>query len=160
MLMVCRHRPERPPRLPLGLTPERRRTASSLEVAVHDLHRVPGIRQILAESLRDGDAAMLAAGAADADREVALHLLLVRRREIRDEIEEAFVEVSVLRLLLEILDDFGIEAGLRTQRFDEVWIRQEANVEKEIEVVWRLVLEAEADHGDQHRRLVTGQVEE
>src|SRR5476651_2011513 len=57
-------------------------TRSSLVVAVHDLDVVALPLQFFAEPLRDGDAAVTPAGAADPDRQVALHLFLVLRNEI------------------------------------------------------------------------------
>src|ERR1051326_9159980 len=136
-----------------------RKIHSSPAVPVDDLDRVPPLQQVVAEALGDGDAAVLAAGAADADREVALHLAAVLRREIGHEVEEAGVEVVVFRLFLEVRDHLGVEAGLRPQLLDEVRVRQEADVEQQVEVVRRLVLEPERDHGDQHARLVAGQLE-
>src|SRR5438552_1409016 len=104
----------------------------ALEVPGHDFDREPCLREVVAEALADGDAAVLASGAADADRQVALHLFFVLRREVAHELDEPAIEVVVFRLLFEIRDDLRIEAGLRPQLFDKVRIRQEAHVEQQI----------------------------
>src|SRR5439155_16057373 len=109
-------------------------------IAVNDLDEITRLQQIAPQPLADRDAAMFPAGAADADREVTLHLFFVLRREIADEVVQPLIELFIRRLLREIFDYFRIEPGLRPQLFDEMRIRKEAHIEEQIEVVRRLIL--------------------
>src|SRR3954453_5658883 len=80
-------------------------TALSLAVAVDDLDRVAARGKIVREALSDGDGAVFAAGAADADGEVALHLFLIFGQQVGDEIEQLAVKDVVSRLRFQIRDD-------------------------------------------------------
>ena len=88
---------------------------------MHDLHRVSLRGQIVGEPLPDRHRPMLAARTADADRQVALHLLLVLRHEVADEVVELPVERLVLRLLLEVGERLLIQTELNMIRsFDNL----------------------------------------
>src|SRR5712691_7828630 len=85
-------------------------THSSPVVTMNNLHIVSLLLQLLAEALGDDHAAVTAAGATDGDRQIALHLFLVLRNEIRHEVAQPRVERFVLRLLAQVFDDLGIES--------------------------------------------------
>src|SRR5438876_2306475 len=91
---------------PITLLPPRNchDKGSSFEIAVHDLNRVTAGLEIRAEPLGDRDRAMLAARAADSDRQIASHFALITGQQVSHEIEQLRIERVVLRLLLEIVD--------------------------------------------------------
>src|SRR5204863_4948311 len=102
---------------------------------------------------------MFPARAADADREIALHLFPISRQRVRDKVEKLSIELFVSRLRLQVFDDLRIESGLRTQRFDKVRVRKESHVEQQVEVIGQAVFESERDDRDEQRLFRAGDLE-
>src|SRR5205823_900639 len=100
-------------------------TLSSPAIAVNDLHAVTALAQVIRQSLADGHRAVTASRTAEADGEIALHLLLILRQQIGDEVEQLGVEGLVFRLRAQISDNLRIGADLRPQLVDEVRVGKE-----------------------------------
>src|SRR3954470_23377744 len=69
----------------------------SLRVAVLHFDLVSGVGECLLHLLRDQDGPMLAAGAAEADRQIALPFANVMRKQIDEQIGNALDEFARLR---------------------------------------------------------------
>ena len=99
---------------------------------------------------------MAAAGAADRDREVALALRHVGGYEELEERHQAAVELAGLGLGLDVAADLLVEAGQGPQLVDVVRVGQEADVEGEVGVARRPVLEPEGLQRQGELALVLG----
>ncbi len=99
------------------------------------------------DAVGDGHRAMPAAGAADGDRQVALALGDVGGDEELEQRQQPAVELARLRARLDVGAHRLVEAGLRSQLVDVVGVGQEADVEGEVGVARRAVLEAEGEQG-------------
>ena len=122
---------------------------SQLDVAVldpqgHVLAPVEGA----ADPVGDGDRSVAPAGAADRDRQVALALGDVGRDQELEQRQQAAVELARLGAGLDVLADRLVEPGQGPQLVDVVWIRQEADVEGQVGVARRPVLETEGEQGE------------
>src|SRR5215207_6699810 len=117
--------------------------STKLDVAVLDADYYvlpPG--EVAADAVGDGDRAVAAAGAADGDRQVALALGDVGGDKELEQRQEPAVELARLGPLLDVLAHLGVHPGLRPQVVDVVRVGQEADVEGEVGVPRRPVLEA------------------
>ena len=125
-------------------------TQSELYVAVLDAHDdVVATDEVAPDPVGDGERAVAAAGAADRDRQVALALGDVGGDEELEQRQQAAVELAGLGARLDVLAHRLVEARQRPQLVDVVGIRQEADIEREVGVARRPVLEAE---GQQRQR--------
>src|SRR3954451_6387501 len=124
-----------------------------LDVAVHepDLDVIP-LAKRARDPVSDGDGPVPAAGAADGDRQVLLALGDVGGQQEVEQRHQAPVELAGLRTGLDVLADGLVETGQRPQIVDVVRIGQEADVEGEVGIERRTVLEAEGE--DRERELV------
>src|SRR5262245_9487033 len=98
--------------------------------------------------------AMLAAGAADGDREVAAIVALIVRDARLDELRDLVDEAPDIRVRLQESDHFRIAAREAPERGLPVRIRQRARVEHEIGVARQSMLEAEGFEHDREAALV------
>src|SRR5438105_785079 len=124
-----------------------------------NFNAVTQITEIVPQALSDCDGSVLPAGAADADRQVAFQLFSVLRKQVGNEVTKLRVEGLVTRLLLQIVDHFTIQSGLRAQGVDKVGVRQEPHIEQQVEAIRQAVFEAEGDDGHEHGRLDTREAE-
>ena len=128
-------------------------TQSRLDVAVLDPDDdVVAAGEVAADPVGDGDRAVAAAGAADRDRQVALALGDVGGDEELEQRQQAAVELAGLGPGLDVLADLLVQAGQRPQLVDVVRVGQEADVEGEVGVARRPVLEAEGEQGQRQFR--------
>src|SRR3954451_12449211 len=97
------------------------------------------------QRLGDDHAAVLAAGAADADREVRLALALVRGQQQREQAIQLLEEGARLGLAEHGVTHTRIGASERAQLLDPVRVGQEAAVEHEVDVGREAVLVPERD---------------
>ena len=98
-------------------------------------------RQVLGDHHRS----VPATGAADADRQVGLALLLVGGQQVVEQRGEPVVEgVDAVRVL-DVIDHGGVQAGQVPQLRLVVGIGQETDVEGQVGVARRAVLEAEGE---------------
>src|SRR3989442_9578996 len=94
-------------------------------------------------------------GAPDRHGQIALALAYVLRDEKGQEIDDATVELEVLRNRLQVGPDFGVQPALAPEPLHEERVRQEARVEQQVGLRRQAVLVTEGDDRDVHR-LVTG----
>ena len=130
------------------------RIASPIAIDVAMAHQdVPIAREPASQLLDDRDRAMAPARAADADRDVQLAFLLeLRQREPQQALDLLHELAAALGFGAEHeLRDLGIAAIEVRQRRLEVRVRQESNVEHEVELERQTVLEAERH--ERHREL-------
>src|SRR5215207_7063664 len=123
--------------------------STKLDVAVLDADYYvlpPG--EVAADAVGDGDRAVAAAGAADGDRQVALALGDVGGDEELEQRQQPAVELTGLGSLLDVLAHLGVHAGFRAQVIDVVRVGQETDVEGEVGIAWRPVLEPEGQQGE------------
>ena len=92
---------------------------------------------------------MLAAGASECDREVALPFFDIMREQVEHKVEDAGEELAGLGKAADIRGYLGVEAGLLAEFRNEVGVGQEADVEDHIGVEGHAVFEAEAEAGDE-----------
>src|SRR5512146_642846 len=90
-----------------------------------------GARQALGHVYRS----VAASRAADPDREIALALLLVSRQQVFEEFYQTGEERPGLRVLLDVGRHGRILARLRLQLGHEMGVREETDVEQQVEIV-------------------------
>src|SRR6516162_8004988 len=118
-------------------------------VPMHDLYPVARLPQVLADFFRDHDAAVLAAGTAEADGEVAFPFLHVMRQKVDEQVGDAIDELPRLRKRANVFCDLWIASGQRAELGHKVRVGQEAHVKNQVRVFGYPVLETKADAGDQ-----------
>src|SRR3954465_5397180 len=96
-------------------------------IAVGDAYLVSGFLQVLSDVLRDHHRAMLSAGAAEADRQVALPFIHVMRQKIDQQLRDALDELARLGKGLHVADNLGMASGERAKFRNEVRIGKEAD---------------------------------
>src|SRR6185295_619877 len=148
------NRPERFPSPDRNGQPSRNLPGGSpRDVAMEDPSGPAEPLELGAKLLTDRDRAVLAAGAADRDREVAPVFTAVLRQQVGEEIGQPRQDLRIVLLALEEIDDLRLLAGLLPETRNEVGVRQEADVEQEVGAVRDSPLEAEAHQRDDHPRL-------
>jgi hypothetical protein len=112
----------------------------------------PGVlaAEPLGEELGDHDAPVIAAGAADCDREPRLALLDVRRDREVEELLEEVEEAAGHRLAQDVVADLLGHAGERPQLRHVIGVGDEPDVEDQVRLERHSELVAEADqlHGE------------
>ena len=103
--------------------------------------------------LGDHDGAVLPAGAAKGNRQVAFALMDVVRKQVDEQIGNARDEFPRLRKRANVFRHTPIAAGERPELGNEVRIGQEADIENEICVLRNAPAETEAHTGDQNALL-------
>src|SRR6185503_15392372 len=117
----------------------------ALEVAMNDRRRVPEAGQKPAELLRERDRAVAPAGAADRDGEIGLPFPLVAGQDELQEVLETAEHLLAFWMIQHEGPHVLVAAVERAQRFDEVRVGQEPDVEHQIGVERYTVLESERD---------------
>src|SRR5690242_14311820 len=92
---------------------------------------------------------MLPTRTSEGDRQIALPLAYVMRQEVYQQLRNSSDELPRLRKGPNIFRHLRIAPGQRTKLRNEMWVRQEANVEDKIRVLRHSVLESEAYARDQ-----------
>ena len=96
----------------------------------------------------EGDAAVLTAGAANGNGEVAFAFLLIEWDEKVEKIVDFFKKIAGVRVGEDVIGDGLIASGEGGEFGDEEGIFEESGVEDEIGVGRESFFEAEADDGD------------
>src|SRR5215203_5882915 len=123
--------------------------STKLYVAVlHPDDYVLAASEVPADAVGDGDRAVAAAGAADRDRQVALALGDVGGYEELQQRQQAPIELARLGSLLDVVADLLVHPGHRSQLVVVVGVGEEADVEGEVGVPRRAVLETEGEQGE------------
>src|SRR4051812_46769047 len=107
----------------------------SLRVAVLHFDLISGVGESFLHLLRYQHGAMLASGAAEADREITLPFADVMRQQIDKQVGDTLDELARLREGHHVFRDLGMRAVVRAQLRDEVRIRQKAHIEDKISIV-------------------------
>src|ERR1700679_3035731 len=107
---------------------------SAWHVAVGGLGAIACCRETLLQLFGNHYGAMLSAGAADADGEIAFAFVDVVRQKEGEHLGDLFKELAGLRELADVLCDLGMLAGELAELWDEVWVGKEAHVEDEVGV--------------------------
>src|SRR5215212_1575304 len=129
--------------------PLARRAGLEFHVAVDEMELdVVALAQLPGDPVRDSDRAVSATGAADGDRQVLFALRDIGGEQELEQRHQAAVELAGLGARLDVLADRLVEPGQRTQLVDVMRVRQETDVESEIRVERRAVLEAEGEDGE------------
>src|SRR5580698_1651547 len=121
---------------------------------MHDLGRKTVLRQRFLYLLPEHDRAMLSAGAADGDRQIALAFGNVMRNQIGEQSFDATEKFASLRKRADVLLDFGIFASVAAQARNKVGIGKEAYIENQVRVRRNAIFVAKADDGNEHRTLI------
>src|SRR5690349_4940744 len=122
--------------------------STNVNVAVLDPDdHVLAAGEVAADAVGDGDRAVTAAGAADGDRQVALALGDVSGDEELEQRQQPAVELARLGPLLDVVLDLLVEARFRPQLVDVVRVGQKADVQRQVGVARRAVLEAKGEQG-------------
>src|SRR3954471_5333609 len=108
--------------------------SGTVEVAMADARVEAEIVHDAGELIRDHDAAVVTTGAADADGEVRLALVHVRRKQEREEPPELVEEGLRLGLVHHVLLYPGVGARQRAELVDPVRVRKEPAVEQQVDV--------------------------
>src|ERR1035441_2783627 len=119
-------------------------------VSMCDFHAVSRTAKVFADFLGDHDGAVLAAGAAEGDRQVALALVNVVRQQEEQIGNSARDEFPRLGKRPNVLGNAGIAACQRPELGDEMRVWQEAYVGHHIGVLGEALPESEADTGHQN----------
>src|ERR1700691_5602836 len=98
------------------------------------LHLVAGFPQTLGHLLGHHDTAMLPAGAAEADSEIALSLLDIVRQKVQHEVGDSVQKFLSLREATHKGCDAGIKASLLTKLGHEVRIGKKTHIEDHIRI--------------------------
>src|SRR5215211_6923921 len=131
-----------------GATPGLGPPRGLLDIAVdHVDEQVRAAREVTGQVLAHHDRAVAAARAADADCQVRLALLLVGRQQVVEQRHQASVEVGDAVRAFHVLHHLCVLARELAQLRLVVGVRQEADVEREVRVARRAVLEAEGEEG-------------
>ncbi len=109
-----------------------------------DFDREAGSLEAFGDLFGNHDTAVLAAGAAEADGEIALALLDVVRQEIGEHLGDARKEFLSLRKAADVPGDARMLAGEGFEFRDVIWIREKTNIEDEVGILLDSVAEAEA----------------
>lgn len=99
----------------------------------------------------EGDAAVLTAGAADGDGEVAFAFLLVEGDEKVEKIFDFIKKFVSVRVRKDVIGDGLIASGERGEFWDEERIFEESCVKDEVGVGGESFFEAETDDGNGER---------
>src|SRR5262245_10377207 len=127
-----------------------RRSAAS-GVTMPDEDRVAMLLKSATQLLDQYDGTVAPTGAAERDREIALPLtLIVRQREFQ-ELDHQAQELLRLGALEHVARDLRFQSGLWPELLDEVRVRQEATVERQIGIGRQAELVAEGLQHDGHR---------
>src|SRR5439155_702827 len=121
------------------------------QVAVGYLGAVPGAAEALVDLLGDHHRPMMAARAAERDREIALAFTDVVRQQIDQKVGDALDELDGLRERSDIARDFGIAAGKLLERWNVIGIGEEPDIENQVAIGRHAMAVAEA--GDIHHDL-------
>src|SRR5450759_5361941 len=108
-----------------------------------DAHRVPGAEEVVPQPLGDVDGSVPSPGAPDPDRQVGAVLLPIVRQAPEKEVDQTAVERLGRIARLDIPSDLGVAAGPGPKDGVEVRVREEADVEAEVERRRKAVLETE-----------------
>src|SRR5450631_1627860 len=114
-------------------------------VSMCDFHAISRAAKMFADFLGDHDGAVLAAGAAERDRQVALALVDVVRQQEEQIGNSARDELASLRKRADVLGNAGIAACQRPELGDEMRVGQKAYVGHHIGVLREALPESEAD---------------
>ncbi len=117
---------------------------------MYNLHSVARFLQPLGNIFRDHHRAVLAAGAAEGDGQVALAFVNVMRQKIDQQLRNPLDEFAGLREGADVFCDFGIASGERAEFRDEMRVGQEADVEHQVGILGHTVPESKADAGNQN----------
>src|SRR5438874_4466417 len=104
----------------------------------------PCRRQVLADLIGHHDGTMLAAGAAEGYRQIALSFANVMREKVGEQIGNALHELGGLGEGPNIAGHSGIAAGEILESRDVVRVGQKSNVEHQVAILRYAVAEAEA----------------
>src|SRR4029077_18147217 len=99
--------------------------------------------------LSDHHGAMLSAGAAEGNRQVALPFVNVMRKQVDEQVGDAGEELGSLWERTNVFGDTRVAPCKRTELGDEVRVGQKADVEDEIGVLGHALTKSEAHAGDQ-----------
>src|SRR5215203_1573546 len=100
------------------------------------------------QRLGDSDRTMTAARASYANGQVRLSFADVLRHQKFQQVQRVLEELVRRFGAIEILEHLRVAAGMRPELRDEVWIRQEPDVEQQVRIHRNAVLEAEAEDRD------------
>ena len=111
---------------------------------MNDLYAISGVAKVLADFFGDHDGAMLSAGAAEGDRQVALPFVNVVRQQVDEQVGDARDELASLREGANVLGDARVASCKRTELGDEVRVGQKSDIEDEVGVLGNALTESEA----------------
>src|ERR1019366_9260919 len=120
-----------------------------IEIAVHDLGRIPLALQRAANRLGQRHGAVPPARATERDRQKTFALPDIVRDQISQKTFDAAQELSGLRKRANVTRDARILAAERAEARNEVRIRKEAHVENQVRVGGNSVAKSETDDRDQ-----------
>src|SRR5450432_3078600 len=117
---------------------------------MHYFHPVSRLAQVFGHVFRNHDGAVLAAGAAESDRQIAFPFPNVVRQKVDQQIRDALNELLGLGKRANVFRDFLVTPGELTELRHKVGIGQEANIEYEVGIVWDAMAETKAYAGNQN----------
>src|SRR5262249_2688654 len=120
-------------------------------IAVNDFCRIAAFSQRFLNRFRHHHGAVLAAGAAERDGEIAFAFAHVVRNQIDQKAFHATEKFVGLRKGTDVAANFGIFSGEGAQARDKVRIGKKANVEDQVSVGGNAVAVAEAYDRYEHR---------
>src|SRR5579872_2130576 len=104
------------------------------DVAMGFLNAIPGLGQALAKLVGDHHAAMVSAGAAEGNSEIALPFLNVMRQEVDQEIGNTLDELLGLRERPDVARYAGVLPAEFLERGNVVGVGQETNIEHQVAI--------------------------
>ena len=128
-------------------------------VAMRDVHLVSGRREILPYLIRDHDRTMMAASAAEADREVALSFFYVVRKEVNQQVRDALDEFAGLREGANVSRDARVTSREFLEARDVVRVGKKPDVENEVGIGGDAMPVAEAGDINQNLRFLAPALE-
>src|SRR5260370_37698235 len=111
---------------------------------MRDLNVITGVAKVLAVFFGYHAGAVLAAGTAEGDGQIALAFMDIVRQEVDEEIGDARNELAGLRERANIFRDAGIASRQGAKFRDKVRVRQEAHIEDQVGVLRNALAESEA----------------
>src|ERR1700678_569020 len=119
-------------------------------IPMHNLHAVPGFVQTLAYFFGDHHGTVLAAGAAETDRQIALALANVVRQKVNQQIGDAPDELFGLRKRPDVPGNSRIAPSKLAKFRHEMRVGKKTNVEYQIRFFRQTVAKPEAHAGNQN----------
>ena len=117
---------------------------------MHNFHAISGVAEVLADLLGDHDGAVLSAGAAEGDRQIALAFVNVVRQKVDQQVGDAGDELAGLGKRADVFGDPRVAPGQRTEFGHEMRVGQKAHVEDKVGILGNALTESEAHAGDQN----------